>query len=313
VATLCVLVRHHLLLPATATRRDIDDPATIDRVAATIGHDAAVLQLLHALAQADGAATSASAWSPWKAHLVAALVARVQSKLGGGPMAEPDPVLHPTEPQATGRLHDIPGSAGAVTVGIADVADGQQVTIGAPDRPGLLSTCAGVLALNQLDVRAAKMSVEDGYGTGVFAVRPRFGRAPVPEILADAMRAALEGTLPLADRLRQREADYRQDGVRSAPPRISWHNGEVTGTATGIVEVRAGDRAGLLYRLTAAIAAEGLDVTSARIETLGADAVDSFYVANPSGSPVQPEQRERVDAALVAATRGAPAVVDTPG
>ena len=87
--------------PATATRRDIDDPATIDRVAATIGHDAAVLQLLHALAQADGAATSASAWSPWKAHLVAALVARVQAKLGGGPMPEPEPVLHPTEPQVS--------------------------------------------------------------------------------------------------------------------------------------------------------------------------------------------------------------------
>jgi [protein-PII] uridylyltransferase len=310
VATIAVLVRHHLLLPATATRRDIDDPATVDRVAATIGGDPAVLHLLHALAQADGAATSASAWSPWKAHLVAALVARVQGKLGGGPAPEPDPVLHPTEPQATGRLLDAPG---AVAVGIEDVADGQQVTIGAPDRPGLLSTCAGVLALNQLDVRAAKMTVEDGYVTGVFAVRPRFGRAPVPEILADAMRAALEGTLPLAERLRQREADYRQDGVRSAPPRISWHNGEVSGAATGIVEVRAGDRAGLLYRLTAAIAGEGLDVTSARIETLGADAVDSFYVANPSGSPVGPEQRERVDAALLAATQGAPAAVDTPG
>ena len=304
VATLAVLVRHHLLLPATATRRDIDDPATVDRVAATIGNDPAVLHLLHALAQADGAATSTSAWSPWKAHLVAALVARVQAKLGGGPMPEPEPVLHPTEPQVTG----------AVTVGIEDVADGQQVTIGAPDRSGLLSTCAGVLALNQLDVRAAKMSVEDGYATGVFAVRPRFGRAPVPEILADAMRAALEGTLPLAERLRQREADYREDAARWAPPRISWHNGEVTGASTGIVEVRAGDRAGLLSRLTAAITGEGLDVTSARIETLGADAVDSFYVANPSGSPVDPDQRQRVDAALVAATRGAaPVVVDTPG
>jgi [protein-PII] uridylyltransferase len=305
VATLAVLVRHHLLLPATATRRDIDDPATVDRVAATIDHDPAVLQLLHALAQADGAATSTSAWSPWKAHLVAALVARVQAKLGGGPMPEPDPVLHPTEPQVTARPLDIPGATGAVTVGIEDVADGQQVTIGAPDRPGLLSTCAGVLALNQLDVRAAKMSVENGYGTGVFAVRPRFGRAPVPEILADAMRAALEGTLPLAERLRQREVDYRQDAVRSTPPRISWHNGEVSGAATGIVEVRAGDRAGLLYRLTAAIAGEGLDVTSARIETLGADAVDCFYVCNPSGSPVDPDQRSRVDQALVAATRGA--------
>jgi [protein-PII] uridylyltransferase len=138
----------------------------------------------------------------------------------------------------------------------------------------------------------------------VFAVRPRFGRAPVPEILADGVRAALDGTLPLADRLRQREADYRQNGARSAPPRISWHNSEVSGAATGIVEVRAGDRAGLLYRLTAAIAGEGLDVTSARIETLGGDAVDSFYVCNPSGNPVEPEQRDRVDRALAAATSG---------
>jgi [protein-PII] uridylyltransferase len=322
VAVVGTLVRHHLLLPATATRRDIDDPATIDRVAATIGADPAVLQLLHALAQADGAATSTSAWSPWKAHLVAALVARVQAKLGSGPAAaaDPEPVLHPTEAQAHGPL-DIPGATGGVSVGIADVADGQQVTIGAPDRPGLLSTCAGVLALNQLDVRAAKMSVEDGYATGVFAVRPRFGRAPVAGILADAMRGALEGTLPLAARLRQREADYRQDGARSAPPRISWHNGEVSGAATGIVEVRAADQAGLLYRLTAAIAGEGLDVTSARIETLGADAVDSFYVCDPSGFPVEAERRDRVDAALVAATvTGEPVhtgraqgATDTPG
>ena len=299
------LVRHHLLLPATATRRDIDDPATIDRVAVTIGCDPAVLELLHALAQADGAATSTSAWSPWKAHLVAALVARVQAKLGGSgvPAGEPEPVLNPTPAQSSRPL-DIPGATGGVSVGIEDVVDGQQVTIGAPDRPGLLSVCAGVLALNQLDVRAAKMSVEEGYATAVFAVRPRFGRAPVPEILADGVRAALEGTLPLAERLRQREADYRQDGGRSAPPRISWHNGEVSGAATGIVDVRAADRAGLLYRLTAAITAEGLDVTSARIETLGADAVDSFYVCNPSGSPVGTDQRQRVDAALLAATRG---------
>ncbi len=311
VAILATLVRHHLLLPDTATRRDIDDPATIDRVATTIGEDPQVLQLLHALAQADGAATSTSAWSPWKAHLVAHLVARVQARLRAPVTAEPDPdpVLHPTAPSV--RQGE---AAGAVTVGVEDVADGQQVTIGAPDRGGLFSRLAGVLALNQLDVRAAKVNVVGGRATAVFAVRPRFGRAPQPTILADAVRAALEGTLPLTERLRQREADYRQDAVRAATPRISWHDSEVSGEATSIVEVRATDRAGLLYRLTAALAAEGLDVTSARIETLGADAADYFYVSNPAGCPIDAEQRSRVETALVAATRGAvPAPVHSGG
>jgi [protein-PII] uridylyltransferase len=302
VATVGTLVRHHLLLPDTATRRDIDDPATVERVAGTIGRDPAVLQLLHALAQADGAATSSSAWSPWKAHLVEALVGRVQAHLGPASDGEPEPVLTPGRPQV--RSGDA-GAPGAVTVGVEDVVDGQQVTIGARDRPGLFSSCAGVLALNQLDVRAAKVEVEGDRGIAVFAVRPRFGRAPVPEILADGVRAALEGTLPLAERLRQREADYRQHGARSAPPRISWHDAEVSGEATGIVEVRAGDRAGLLYRLTAALASEGLDVTSARVETFGGDAVDVFYLANPSGTPLDGDRRRRIEESLMTAAAGA--------
>ncbi|CCH89811.1 [Protein-PII] uridylyltransferase [Modestobacter italicus] len=301
VATLVAMVRHHLLLPDVATRRDLDDPLTVDRVVEAIGGDAALLQLLHGLAQADGAATSSSAWSPWKAHLVAALVARVAARLGSAPL--PEPVLEPTQPQVTTPAPSVPGQTGPVTVGVEDVLDGQQVTIGAADRPGLFSLCAGVLALNQLDVRAARVSVQDGHGTLVFAVRPRFGRPPVPEILADGVRAALEGTLPLGERLRQRERDYSQDRSPGRPPRISWFDAEATGT-TGLVEVRATDRAGLLHRLTAALADAGLDVSSATVETLGADAVDAFYVSDPSGTPIDPDQRERAERALVAAVRG---------
>ncbi|MGY1838394.1 MULTISPECIES: [protein-PII] uridylyltransferase [unclassified Modestobacter] len=301
VATLVAMVRHHLLLPDVATRRDLDDPLTVDRVVEAIDADAALLQLLHALAQADGAATSTSAWSPWKAHLVAALVARVAARLGS--TATPEPVLEPTEPQVTAPAPAIPGPTEPVTVGMEDVLDGQQITIGAPDRPGLFSLCAGVLALNQLDVRAARVSVQGGHATQVFAVRPRFGRAPVPEILADGVRAALEGTLPLAERLRQREHDYSQDRAPGRAPRVSWFDAEATGV-TGLVEVRATDRAGLLHRLTAALADAGLDVSSATIETLGADAVDAFYVADPSGTPIDAGQRERAERALVAAARG---------
>jgi [protein-PII] uridylyltransferase len=42
--------------------------------------------------------------------------------------------------------------------------------------------------------------------------------------------------------------------------------------------------------------------------------VDSFYVCNPSGTPVDGGQRRRVEAALAEATQGAapPVAVDTP-
>ena len=228
-------------------------------------------------------------------------------------------MLHPGEAQVSAAPLDS-GADGAVTVGIEDVADGQQVTIGAPDRSGLLSTCAGVLALNQLDVRAAQ---DDRRGR---ATRRRSSPCARGSAARPCRRSSPTASAP---RWRARcrwpsgcgsgRRTTAQDGGRSAPPRISWHNGEVSGAATGIVEVRAGDRAGLLYRLTAAIAGEGLDVTSARIETLGADAVDSFYVCNPSGTPVDAEQRRAGGRRRWWPSPGSPARVlaagtaDTPG
>ena len=80
-AYLVALVRHHLLLPDIATRRDLDDPATIDMVAEAVGNPV-FLDLLHALTEADSLATGSSAWSPWKAELVEELVERVRMRLG---------------------------------------------------------------------------------------------------------------------------------------------------------------------------------------------------------------------------------------
>ena len=50
------LVRNHLLLPDTATRRDLDDPTTIARVARATGNPT-TLHLLAALTEADSRAT----------------------------------------------------------------------------------------------------------------------------------------------------------------------------------------------------------------------------------------------------------------
>ena len=81
VDVLAELVANHLLLSEVALRRDLDDPATIQRVADRVSSLGA-LRLLAALTEADSRATGPAAWGPAKAQLVALLVGRVAQAHG---------------------------------------------------------------------------------------------------------------------------------------------------------------------------------------------------------------------------------------
>src|SRR5262249_13408331 len=101
VDTVQLLVRHHLLLPDTALHRDLDDPATVRTVADAVSGSAGLLELLHALAEADARATGAGVWTEWKAGLVADLVRRVGRALTGAPPPRPaPPAPDPAHPAA---------------------------------------------------------------------------------------------------------------------------------------------------------------------------------------------------------------------
>ncbi|MBO0805959.1 MAG: [protein-PII] uridylyltransferase, partial [Nocardiopsaceae bacterium] len=123
-------VRHHLLLPVVATRRDLDDPVTVRDVAEKAG-SRLLLELLHALSQADGLATGPGAWNDWKAGLVADLVRRVSAVLDG----EPPPGPAPLRPDQLALVNARSPAA---------IVKGGEVTVVAPDRPGLLWHAAGV-------------------------------------------------------------------------------------------------------------------------------------------------------------------------
>jgi [protein-PII] uridylyltransferase len=69
------------------------------------------------------------------------------------------------------------------------------------------------------------------------------------------------------------------------PPKVTLVD-DASRTAT-VVEIRAHDEPGLLWRIGRALGECGLDVRAARVETLGAEAVDVFYVVDGSGSPVK--------------------------
>jgi [protein-PII] uridylyltransferase len=264
-------VRLHLLLPQAATRRDLDDPVTVAQVAAAVG-GRGLLELLHALAIADGQATGPAAWSDWKAGLIADLVHRVSAELDG----EPPPLPSPPRP---GLL------ALAAGEGPAALVEGGEVTVVAADRPGLLWQAAGVLASHRLVVRSANVSVAGGTALTVLRVAPEFGDPPEPELVAADLRRMLAGRLDVADRLRRRTRPHPALVPGLPPPKVTLVD-DASRTAT-VVEIRAHDEPGLLWRIGRALGECGLDVRAARVETLGAEAVDVFYVVDGSGRPVK--------------------------
>src|SRR5579859_7149369 len=270
VATLVALVRHHLLLPDVATRRDLDDPATIDRVAAAIGSPER-LQLLAALTEADSLATGPTAWGPWKAELVGQLVARVGQVLNGGDIPRAVIESFPTASQ----LARLAGPQQHID------ASGDVLTVMTADRPGIFSRIAGVLALRGLDVvSAAAYSSEDGRALAEFRVSdPVRDEIPWSGVTAD-LELVLDGRLALSARLAER-ARRNDRSKPSAPPAtvsVTFDN-HASETAT-VIDVYAPDRVGVLYRITRALAELDLDIRSARVQTLGSQVVDSFYVCD---------------------------------
>jgi [protein-PII] uridylyltransferase len=281
-------VRLHLLLPMVATRRDLDDPVTVKQVAAAV-RTRVLLELLHALAIADGLATGPAAWNDWKATLVADLVRRVEAVLDGEPTPRPAPLR---EDQL----------ALAAEGGPAATVRGSEVTVVAPDRPGLLWRAAGVLASHRLAVRSANATSVGSTAVSVFDVEPEFGDPPDATLVAADLRRMLQGRLDVEDRLDRRARAVRPRAAAIPAPRVSLVD-DASDTAT-VVEVRAHDAPGLLWRVGRALGECGLDVRAARVETLGAEAVDVFYVTDGDGKPLTDGDLRRTIAGSVLAALG---------
>lgn len=85
------LVREHLTIPKTATRRDLADEGVAARMAEIAGTPER-LDMLHLLAVADSQATGPRAWNPWTASLFSELCLKARKLLTAGPLAAPHAV-----------------------------------------------------------------------------------------------------------------------------------------------------------------------------------------------------------------------------
>ena len=281
------IVRHHLLLPQTATRRDLQDPDTIEMVVDALGGDALLLDLLHVLAEADSLATGPGVWGDWKASLIGDLVRRCRIMMAGEGLPEPDPI----DPYHISLAADI-GVHVELTQG--DGPHIYNVTMIAPDRRGLLSKAAGVLALNSLRVHSASVRSHEGSAINTFVVSPHFGSPPAAELLRQQFIQALDDDLDVIASLEQRNRDAEKFGSTRAgevlaavpinrspaPPRILWFESSAPGQL--LIEVRSTDKTGLLAMLTAVFERAGADIAWAKVATLGLSVVDTFCIAVPS-------------------------------
>lgn len=328
------LVRHHLLLADTATRRDTGDENLVVETAETVG-DAERLRMLYLLTVADSRATGPEAWTPWKAALVGELFTKVLHVLERGELTSRDAselfahrarelrealARHPPESveahlKGMSRAYFLsfpttalirhfalmaePVPAGEVRLHVARTGEHGvwELTIVAPDRPGLFSVVSGALAVNGIDVVAAQVFTRaDGAALEILrvvgALDPVIDDARWERVRAD-VRRGLADRDALESRIVAKRETYagRARRGRREPPRVVVDN--AASDFYTLVEVHAPDRIGLLYAITRALADLGLDIHLAKVATYGDDVVDVFYVRDLEGQRIEDPERIR--------------------
>jgi [protein-PII] uridylyltransferase len=164
-----------------------------------------------------------------------------------------------------------------------------ELDVVALDHPGWFALVTGVVALHGGSVVAADAFCRrDGLAVDTFRVRPPEG------VTGSTWWAGVEGDLSevaagrLAVRarvLRMAAAERRRlERLPEVATRISTEV-DPSGTST-VVEVRTLDRLGVLYSIATALAELHLDLVVARVETMGFEAVDVFFVRDAEGRPL---------------------------
>ena len=283
-AIIQTLIKHHLLLSATATRRDLDDPATIASVTTAIA-DLQTLELLHALSIADGEATGRAAWSSWKASLVADLVRRATLALRDNTIeSQPELSERQVEKASSGQLH----------VEIEDRGNFYALEIIAPDSTGLLSIVAGVLNILRLDVKSARTKTLTNVAVMEWIVLPD---PHAPDLTAtdiqNEIKRAFTDESQLAEKIQSRIIAYASLPTIPVPAPIVETFLDAATDAT-IIEVRSHDRPALLFAIGDAIRRCNIDIRAAIVTTLGAEAIDTLYVTEVGGGALTQQRASQV-------------------
>lgn len=328
--TVAWLVRHHLLMSATAFKRDLSDFKTILDFAEAV-QSPERLRLLLVLTVVDIRAVGPGVWNGWKRQLLTDLYEGAEEvlRLGhkqrgrGERIAAKQAALRGTLRWDDGRfdqlLRRLPDSywvaepedviarnarliagAGEAPLSIAAQVYPERgatlVTIYAADHPGLFYHIAGAISVaggNIIDARIH--TTRDGMALDNFLVQDPLGR-PFDDSaqLARLHRAIEDGFANrrrMIDRLLAKPLIRPRAEAFAIAPNVLIDN-KASNRFT-VIEINARDRPALLHQLAQALYYSRVTIHSAHVATYGERAVDTFYLTDLTGDKITSAQRMR--------------------
>ncbi|MEO8176498.1 MAG: [protein-PII] uridylyltransferase [Sphingomicrobium sp.] len=340
--TVAWLVRHHLLMSATAFKRDLADPKTIEDFTFQV-QSPERLRLLLILTVVDIRAVGPRVWNDWKRMLLRTLFdsAEERLRLGHKQRGRSELIAARQDELATKlawkrsiarayakRLPDAYWLAeplnwqiaNAHQVAIAEARIGDSVpsivaendtdsgatriSVFTADREGLFfRICAGLAIAGANIIDARVHTTRDGMALDNLLVLDSQGRAYADRRLRNRLVRSVEAALNSAQPPRLPLSET--SGARSAAFRVapSVVIAERASSRTTVVEVNALDRVALLAALARAIHDCGLRIHSAHIATYGERAVDVFYLTGADRNKLKADEVARLRSALLAAAR----------
>ena len=340
--TVSWLVRHHLLMSATAFKRDLSDFKTILDFAEAV-QSPERLKLLLLLTIVDIRAVGPGVWNGWKRQLLSDLFdgaeevlrlghkqtgrkERIEAKqrelaarLGWDEEAfaslarrlpEPYWIAEPLDVLEANALQV--AEAGDNNLSIAASVYPERgatlVTVYAADHPGLFYRMAGAIHLAGGSIIDARIhTTRDGMALDNFLVQDPFGRPFDDRGRLNRLKAAVEDALANRTRLPERLAAKplprpRADAFPIAPNVLIDNRASNRFT---VVEANARDRPALLYALAHALFQSKVTIHSAHIATYGERAVDTFYVTDLLGAKItSPTRLKGLEKRLLEAAGG---------
>jgi [protein-PII] uridylyltransferase len=324
------LVREHLLMSATAFKRDLADWRTIGNFIAVV-QSVDRLRMLTMLTVVDISAVGPGVWNSWKRQLiqelyeaseerlrlghaehgreqrVAAKKAKVAELLGsrrglveeiGVQLRDPYWIAEPEDIIAMNleQLAQADGKPLTIATRYYAARGATLVTVIASDHPGLFYRIAGGIHLaggNIIDARIH--TARNGVAVDNFLVQDPLGRPFMEEAQLERLSTAIENALgnriKLLPQLVNRPLARPRAETFEVQPRVIFDN-DASNRFT-VVEINALDRPALLNRLARVLFESRLMVHSAHITSYGERAADTFYVTDLLGGKVDSPSRLR--------------------